>query len=118
MVFVAFERYLGLVSNGDIHLRRRSSKDWANNCLAKNALLEFKWRGHMTLETLIGGLSREEQIVAMELLWKRLTTEDPSTAPPEWHRSVVEERVAALERGDDTLSDWADAKKRLADRLR
>jgi hypothetical protein len=72
----------------------------------------------MSLETLIGGLSREEQIVAMELLWKRLTTEAPSTAPPEWHRSVVAERVAALERGDDTLSDWADAKKRLADRLR
>jgi hypothetical protein len=72
----------------------------------------------MSLETLIGGLSRDEQIVAMELLWKRLTTENPSAAPPEWHRSVVAERVAAIERGDDTLSDWADAKKRLADRLR
>ena len=46
----------------------------------------------MSLETLIGGLSRDEQIVAMELLWKRLTTEDPATAPPEWHRSVVAER--------------------------
>ncbi len=37
----------------------------------------------MSLETLVDGLSRDEQIVAMELLWKRLTTEDPSTAPPE-----------------------------------
>jgi hypothetical protein len=72
----------------------------------------------MSLETLIGGLSRDEQIVAMELLWKRLTTEDPSASPPEWHRSVVSERVAAVEQGDDTISDWADAKKRLADRLR
>jgi hypothetical protein len=72
----------------------------------------------MSLETLIGGLSRDEQIVAMELLWKRLTTEVPATAPPEWHRSVVAERVAAIERGEDALSDWADVKKRLADRLR
>ncbi len=42
----------------------------------------------------------------MELLWKRLTTEDPSAAPPEWHRSVVADRVAAIERGDESLSDW------------
>ncbi len=46
----------------------------------------------------------------MELLWKRLTTEDPSAAPPEWHRSVVADRVAAIERGEESLSDWADAK--------
>jgi hypothetical protein len=73
---------------------------------------------NMSLETLIGGLAREERIVAMELLWKRLTTEDSSTAPPGWHRSVVAERVAAIERGEEALSDWADAKKRFADRLR
>ena len=72
----------------------------------------------MSLETLIGGLTREEQIVAMELLWKRLTTEHPSAAPPEWHRSIVAERVAAIERGEEQLADWADAKKRLADPLR
>ncbi len=72
----------------------------------------------MSLETLISGLSRDEQIVAMKLLWKRLTTEDPAASPPEWHRSVVAERVAAIERGKDVLSDWADVKKRLADRLR
>jgi hypothetical protein len=73
---------------------------------------------NMSLQTIIDGLTRDEQIVAMELLWRRLTTEDPAAEPPEWHRSVVAERVAALERGEDALSDWADAKKRLADRLR
>ena len=72
----------------------------------------------MSLETLIGDLTREEQIIAMELLWKRPTTEDSSTAQLEWHRSIVAERVAAIERGQEALSDWADAKKRLADRLR
>lgn len=56
----------------------------------------------MTLESLIGGLSRDEQIVTMELLWKRLTTEGPSAAP-DWHRSVVAERVAAIESGEDAF---------------
>lgn len=72
----------------------------------------------MTLESLIDRLTRDEQILAMELLWKRLTTESPSTAPPDWHRSVVAERVAAIENGEETLSDLEDAKNRLADRLR
>jgi len=34
----------------------------------------------MTLELLIGGLTRDEQIVALELLWIRLTTESPYPA--------------------------------------
>ena len=72
----------------------------------------------MTLETMIDGLSRDEQMIAMELLWKRLTKDAASAAPPEWHREVVAERVAAVKNGDDTLSDWSEAKKRLADRLR
>ncbi|MCO6454357.1 MAG: addiction module protein [Pirellulaceae bacterium] len=71
----------------------------------------------MTLESLIGGLTRDEQIVAMELLWKRLTTENPAVSPPDWHRSVVAERVAAIESRSEALADWAEAKKRLADRL-
>jgi len=57
----------------------------------------------MSLETLIGGLSRDEQIVAMELLWKRLPTEEPSASPPEWHRSVVAERD--IEDGCDFYGD-------------
>jgi hypothetical protein len=72
----------------------------------------------MTLETLIAGMSRDEQIVAMEILWRRLTSNDSDPSPPEWHRRIVADRVAAIERGDDTPSDWADARKRLADRLR
>lgn len=71
----------------------------------------------MSLESLIGRLSRDEQIVAMELLWKRLTMEDPAAAPPNWHRSVVAERVIAVESGAEALTDWTEAKKRLADRL-
>ena len=72
----------------------------------------------MTLELLIGELTRDEQIIAMELLWKRLTSESPAHSPPDWHRQIVSERFSSIENGEDTLSDWADAKQRLADRLR
>ena len=44
----------------------------------------------------MGGRTRDEQIVAVERQWKQLTNESPPTAPPDWHRSVVAERVAAI----------------------
>ncbi|MCA9212597.1 MAG: addiction module protein [Planctomycetales bacterium] len=72
----------------------------------------------MTLEAMIDQLSRDEQLIAMELLWKRMTQHANPMAPPEWHRDVAARRVAAVENGEDTLSDWSDARKRLADRLR
>ncbi|QDV69297.1 Putative addiction module component [Rosistilla carotiformis] len=71
----------------------------------------------MNLETIIDGLSRDQQIIAMEMLWKRLSQGPDNTAPPTWHRDIVAERVAGLQDGTESLSDWADVKKRLADRL-
>lgn len=72
----------------------------------------------MSLESMIDGLSRDEQMIAMELLWKRLTQAASAAQPPTWHRDVVAERASAVDSGDDTVSDWSDAKQRLADRLR
>ena len=71
----------------------------------------------MTLEALIDGLSRDEQVIAMELLWKRLSRDPQGITPPEWHRDVVATRVQAVKDGTATLVDWKDAKKRLSDRL-
>jgi len=71
----------------------------------------------MTIESIIDNLSREEQIMAMELLWKRLSSGDAPIQPPDWHRAVVAERVARLETGEVGLVSWEDAKKRLRERL-
>jgi hypothetical protein len=71
----------------------------------------------MTIESIIDNLSREEQILAMELLWKRLASGDAPIQPPDWHREVVAERVARLESGEVGLVSWEDAKKRLMERL-
>ena len=72
----------------------------------------------MTLETMINGLSRDEQLIAMELLWVRLTQYATPTVPSDWHSEIVSKLAAAVESGEDTLSDWSDAKERLAERLR
>lgn len=71
----------------------------------------------MTIETFIDGLSREEQLIAMELLWSRLSR-DPSEQPPAWHHDVVAERIAKLNNGGLELVNWDEAKKRLSDRAK
>ena len=72
----------------------------------------------MTLETIIDGLSRDEQIIAMELLWKRISQGKDALNPPEWRRDVVAERIERVRNGSVSLVDWNEAKQRLADRLK
>ncbi|MDZ4851289.1 MAG: addiction module protein [Pirellulaceae bacterium] len=71
----------------------------------------------MTLEALIDNLSRDEQVIAMELLWKRISQGQNAVHPPEWHHDIVAERVARVKNGSTKLIDWDDAKRRLAERL-
>ena len=47
----------------------------------------------MSLETMIGGLSHEEKILAMEILWKDLIESSPEYASPQWHADVIAERL-------------------------
>ncbi len=70
----------------------------------------------MTIESIIDGLSRDEQLIAMELLWKRLSQGQDASKPPQWHREIVAERVRRVKSGEASLVDWDEAKRRLADR--
>jgi len=47
----------------------------------------------MSLETMIGSLSREEKLAAMDLIWQDLTTDPQSFASPRWHEKVVADRL-------------------------
>ena len=67
----------------------------------------------MTLETMIDSLSRQDQLIAMELLWRRITSGPEASQPPAWHRDVVAERIDRLERGESQLMDWEVIKQRL-----
>ena len=55
----------------------------------------------------------EEKVALMEELWADLCSRseyDPSLA---WHGVVLAEREAALERGEEEVLDWEEAKARL-----
>jgi len=53
----------------------------------------------MSLEALLGKLTREEKLAAMELLWEDLTVDSPSFVSPRWHETVLAERLAKPEPG-------------------
>ena len=54
----------------------------------------------MSLEAMIGGLSREEKLAAMEFIWRDLTSESQSFVSPEWHQAVVANRLASPAAGE------------------
>lgn len=60
----------------------------------------------MTLETMIGSLTRQDQLIAMELLWRKITSEPESAFPPHWHEEILQERVRRVEDGEVELLDW------------
>ena len=47
----------------------------------------------MSLETIIGSLSREEKLAAMDLIWQDLAADSQSFASPKWHEKVVADRL-------------------------
>ena len=71
----------------------------------------------MELEAIINGLSRDEQLIAMEMLWNRISQDPESSTPPEWHFDIVAQRVEDLKKNAETFVDWKEAKKRLTERL-
>lgn len=62
----------------------------------------------------IAKLPIEEKLQLMESLWDALCRE-PSmeTAIPTWHADVLSERRARLDAGEESISEWEEAKKRI-----
>ena len=55
-----------------------------------------------------------ERIQLMEVLWDSMCSETSGVLDvPLWHRSVLAERLKKLDNGEDEISDWSDAKKRI-----
>jgi len=48
----------------------------------------------MTLEAMIGSLSRDEKLTAIDLIWRDLAADSRSFVSPEWHEKVIAERLA------------------------
>ena len=47
----------------------------------------------MSLEAMIGNLSREQKLAAMELIWRDLASDPQSFASPQWHQQIVANRL-------------------------
>jgi hypothetical protein len=47
----------------------------------------------MSVETFIGNLSRTEKLLAMELIWRDLSSSQDSIDSPSWHDDIVRERL-------------------------
>ncbi len=62
----------------------------------------------------ITNLPIEERLQLMESLWDSLCRE-PSGEPimPDWHKQVLEERIARLDAGEEPLISWEEAKKKI-----
>jgi hypothetical protein len=58
----------------------------------------------------------EDKLLAMEALWDSLSRHPDAMESPAWHGEVLAERLAALERGEVTLLDLDDVKRRSRER--
>ena len=67
----------------------------------------------------ISALPIAEKLQLMELLWNSLCRE-PSGGPnvPSWHGEVLAERIRRLDSGEEPVSPWADAKRRIREQTR
>lgn len=56
-------------------------------------------------------MSVTEKIHVMESIWGDLCRQAESVASPPWHREILADREAAIQRGEDELEDWEAAKR-------
>ena len=47
----------------------------------------------MTLETMIGTLSRDEKLAAIDLIWRDLSADTQPLESPAWHEKVIADRL-------------------------
>lgn len=58
-------------------------------------------------------MSVEEKLALMEELWADLCSRAEGMLTPEWHRHILDERAAAVERGEMEYEDFDVAKRRI-----
>jgi hypothetical protein len=51
--------------------------------------MDFVGENKMTLKTMIGTLSRDEKLAAMDLIWRDLTADSQAFISPTWHEKVI-----------------------------
>ena len=61
-------------------------------------------------------MTLEEKLQTMETIWDDLCRKNSDIASPSWHQDVLNERMQALQNGNETFTDWETTKKNLNQR--
>jgi len=64
--------------------------------------------------TVINSLNKDQQLELVGKVWENLAPDSPS---PEWHRAVVEQRLADRDKSVDNADTWENVEKRIRARL-
>jgi putative addiction module component (TIGR02574 family) len=63
-------------------------------------------------------MSLAQKLEAMELIWRSLAADAESIASPQWHKTVLQSRLAKVEAGKGKFLTVAQLRKRLAKRAK
>ena len=61
-------------------------------------------------------MSLAERLQTMELLWRSMAAEPDKLASPDWHKTILDQRLAKVEAGQGEFLTLTQLKKRLAKR--
>jgi putative addiction module component (TIGR02574 family) len=70
----------------------------------------------MITDQSIEKMSVVEKLALMERLWADLSRQSEDVPSPQWHGTILAERLAAVREGRTDFVDWEVAKRRLRDR--
>jgi hypothetical protein len=74
----------------------------------------------MTVQTIpaIEDMTPAQRVELMEELWKAMSQLPEGYEPSERHRRILEERRAAVERGEIEYIDWEEAKRQIRSQIK
>jgi hypothetical protein len=75
-------------------------------------------RGDLMSNIEIAAMPIVERLQLMEVLWNSMSSETSGVLDvPLWHSDILAERLQKLDNGEENVSDWADAKKRIRNQV-
>lgn len=63
-------------------------------------------------------LSVEEQIDFIQSLWDRIASTPEQVPVPEWHKSILRERLAVYQANPTNVRSWEDVRKEIERKLK
>jgi phosphoribosylanthranilate isomerase len=59
-----------------------------------------------------------EKLALMETVWAEISAEPAKVEVPQWHKTLLDEREQAFQRGQEQVLDWDEAKKQIERTIR